>query len=54
MADSNGSKQETVSFSVTPGWKNWLDNQVREGRFRNKSHCAEEALKLLKQRTEIH
>lgn len=52
MASSNGSKQETLSFSFSPGWRNWIEKQVKQGKFRNKSHCAEEALRLLKESTD--
>ncbi|MFH2021057.1 MAG: hypothetical protein ABIJ34_06580 [archaeon] len=54
MTDSNGSKKETVSFSVAPGWSAWIKKQVEQGKFRNKSHCAEEALKLMKDQTDTN
>lgn len=43
-------KTETCSFSFTPGWKGWIEEQVRQGHFRSKSAVAEEALKLLKKK----
>lgn len=50
----SGSLKETTSFSHTPGWKGWINDQVQKGNFRNKSDVIESALKMLKEKTDPH